>query len=466
MDTPSPIQENPATIQPATDLEQVSVPSQVQSSSGLKRFIPLIFGGLVLLLIVIVGALLLLPRNQGANVVKQVSLTWWGVSEPTQALKDVVAEFQTKNPGVTINYAPQSLKDYRERLQSAFVRGQGPDIFEFHNSWVPMLVQSNIFAPLPSSVISPSEYDRIFYPVARQNLKLSQGYIGVPLYTDGLALFVNRKILSASGKAAPTTWEEVSQLAKIMTIRDADGKIDRAGIALGTSANIDHFSDILTLLILQNGGNPAIPNDPDRYVADALSFYSQFYRVDKVWDETLPNSTFAFATEKVAMIFAPASRIYEVRQINPNVDFAVFPVPQLPNSEVNYASYWVEGVAQSAKDTNVAWQFLKFISETPQLEKLYAGDVQEKLLGRPYPRTDMASQMRDDLFLGAFVKQAPTAKSWYMASRTFDNGLNDQMTKVYSDAISALNTGRSTQEVIPTLTTGVNDAMMRFSITP
>ena len=43
-----------------------------------------------------------------------------------------------------------------------------------------------------------------------------------------------------------------------MTVRN-EARLERGGIAMGTADNIDHFSDILGLLMLQNGASAADP---------------------------------------------------------------------------------------------------------------------------------------------------------------------------------------------------------------
>lgn len=397
---------------------------------------------------------------------KQVSLTWWGLWEPNDVLSGLITEFQTQNPGVSVVYTQQSVKDYRERLQSAFDRGQGPDIFRFHNTWVPMLSAQNVYSAIPSSVMSATEFQQTYYPSAIKDLSSPSGLVGVPLMTDGLALFINKKALAAAGKQAPTTWQEFALLAKDLTIRDGDGKISRAGAALGSANNVDHFSDILGLLILQNGGDPGKPDDANNLVSDALTFYTQFMRTDKIWDETLPNSTYAFAIEKAAMIFAPSWRAFEIKQINPNIDFALFQVPQLTETKVNWSSYWAEGVARTSQNQEVAWRLLKFISSKDNLQKMYTAAQSQRLFGEPYPRVDMAELLSADPYVGAIIKQAPTAKSWYLSSRTFDNGINDQIIKYYQDAINKINQGGSVSDSLPTLTTGVTSVLSQYGVRP
>ena len=181
-----------------------------------------------------------------------------------------------------------------------------------------------------------------------------------------------------------------------------------------------------------------------------------------MWDETLPNSTYAFATEKVAMMIAPSWRAFEVKSINPNIQFAIAPVPQLPGTSIAWASYWAEGVAKISKQQDVAWKFLKYLSSKDVLLKMHeaAAIKTPRLFGEIYPRVDMAANMASDPYIGAFLSDAPKATSWWMASRTFDNGLNDKIIKYYEDAINAVNLGTSTpDEALKTTQQGVQQVL-------
>jgi maltose-binding protein MalE len=52
----------------------------------------------------------------------------------------------------------------------------------------------------------------------------------------------------------------------------------------------------------------------------------------------------AFARGEVAMIFAPSWQALEIKQINPELDFAIAPVPQLSNEEkVTWPAFGLKG---------------------------------------------------------------------------------------------------------------------------
>jgi multiple sugar transport system substrate-binding protein len=245
-----------------------------------------------------------------------------------------------------------------------------------------------------------------------------------------------------------------------LTVRDAAGKIQTAGAALGITSNVDHWSDILGLMLLQNGADPANPTN--NLAEDTLTFYTLFSRSDRVWDETLPSSTYYFASGRLAMYFGPSWRVFEIKALNPNLKFRVIPVPQLPGVNLTWASYWVEGVNKKSKYPTEAWEFLKFLSTPEVMQKLYQAQSKLRLFGEPYSRTDMADLLKKEPYVGVFIEQAPKAKSWYLCSRTSDNGINDKIIKYYEDAVNAVNEGASPKEALATVAQGVAQVLSQY----
>lgn len=398
------------------------------------------------------------PTTQQTAKKQTTTIEYWGLWEPSTVMTAILSEFEAQNPNVTVNYTQQSPKDYRERLQSALASGSGPDIFRYHNTWVPMLTKD--LDTLPSTVMSASEFQSTFYPVASSDLKVSNSYVGIPLMIDGLALYYNEDVFNTAGKSVPSSWDELRDTATELTVKSGNN-IERSGIALGTTGNVDHYSDILGLMLLQNGADPANPTDS--LAQDALTFYTLFASTDKIWNQTLPNSTTAFATEKAAMMIGPSWRAHEIKDINPSLNFKTAPLPQLPGEEVTWATYWVEGVSAQSQSKAQAWELLKFLSTQENLEKLYAQASQERLFGEPYSRIDMANELIADPIVGAYIEQAPLARSWPMASSTFDNGLNDGIIKYYEDAINGTNSGTAPSAALETASKGIVQILSRYA---
>ena len=450
-----------------------------------KSLLPLLIGGGVLVLILVAVLLfnLFKPKastpsdskapstsNSGTNTTtgsapagQITTITYWGLWEDSQILKEVIADFESKNPTIKIDYRKQSHRDYRERLQQAILSGNGPDIFRYHVAWVPML--SADLSAMPASIMSVAQYKETFFPTAYNNLQVGGQIVGIPLMYDGLALFYNKEMLKTANIDVPRTWAELRTAANKLTVPanvSERSNITRAGLAIGNAGNVDHFSDILALLIIQNGGNPA--DATSQYVKDAITFYTNFIKQDKVWSDRLANSTTAFARGDVAMIFAPSWRVHDIKAINPQLDFAVTGVPQLDNENpVTWATFWAEGVSAKSKNKDASWAFLKYLSTQEVLRKFYNDASQYRPFGEIYSRVDMASELQTSELVGAYVSDAPLAKSWYMSSFTHDNGINDQIIKYYEDAINIVLSGSDVAKALETAKTGIATVLNKYS---
>ncbi len=402
--------------------------------------------------------------NSSVPIKKDVTLTLWGLWEEEELMKPVIELYKKTHPNVTINYVYQSSLNYRSRVQTQISEGEGPDIFMIHNTWLPMFLKTNSLSVAPSSVFNMNDYSTIFYPIARESLTKNSQIYGIPRGIDGLALFVNTDILKAGGVGIPQNWDQFRSAAVKLTVSDQKGKIQTAGAALGTATNVDHFSDILGLLYLQQpNGNLENPGSPEG--VEVLKFYTDFVidPTKKVWDQSMEPSTQAFAGGRLAFYFAPSWRAHELRTANPQLNFTVAPVPQLPGRNVAWANFWAYGVSVKSQNQNEAWEFLKFLTSQESERTLYQEASKVRLFGMPYSRVDMAKEISSDPLAGAFVNQAPFYKSWYLASKTADNGLNDEMIKYFEDAVNAVVTkGQTPQVALQTVDKGVNQVLDKY----
>lgn len=394
-------------------------------------------------------------------------ILWWGLWEDDVVVSSIIAEYELNNPDVKINYVKQSKEDYRERLTSAFAQGAGPDIYRFHNTWLPMFKQE--LDKVPANVYSSSDFASVFYPTAVSDLTLGSSVVGIPLEYDGLALYINEEIFEKAGKSTPLTWNELRQTARELTIKDIGGTITQSGVALGRTENIDHWPEILGLMMLQNGVDLTKPTG--QLAEDALNFYTIFGISDGVWDATLPPSTVMFASGKLAMYFGPSWRAFEIRQQNPNLRFKTVALPQLPKTEANeadvtYSSYWVEGVWARSTKKEAAWNFLKYLSSKQTLEKFYNDASKTRMFGEPYPRQDMADLLITHPIVGPIVGGAKNASTWYLQSKTWDGptGINSQINKYFEDAVNAVNDGKAADNALNPVALGIIQVLSQYGI--
>lgn len=427
----------------------------------IKKIIIFFLTGIGVLLLI--AGIIFVVRNYSKKTAP-VTLTYWGLWEPESVYQEVFADYKKLHPNVTIKYEMQSPIQYRERLNNSLSGDAGPDIFRMHNSWMPMLI--NQIASVPTSVYSASKFRSTFYPVASADLVIGGTPYAIPLEIDSLALFVNTDLLTAAGVAIPTNWEEFRDAAKKMTVRDETGKIKTAGAAMGTAGNVDGWQDILSLMMLQAGVD--MNKAPNTQAAqEALLYYTTFVSVDGVWAANLDGSTAAFSQGKVAMYFGSSWRFFDIKNMNPKLNFRVVPVPQLPAAQtVNFSSYWVEAVAKKSKNSKEAFDLLGFMSTKDSLTKIYTAEAKLRPFGEPYPRVDMATMLTGNPDIGPFVAGATTAKSTYLNSATGDGntGINSRFSQYYGDAVNAAGQGSQAKQALNTVAEGVKQVLDSYGV--
>lgn len=398
---------------------------------------------------------------------KQVTITYWGLWENEPTVRAVIDEFEKTHPNISVEYIKQSHKQYRERLVSAIDRGEGPDVFRFHNTWVPMIVKQ--LTPVPKTIMPPETFITTFYPVAKNDLLTSSGTIyGLPMMIDGLGLYINEDLFAAAGVSVPTTWEDIIKtggLVERLTVREGDTIVTSA-IALGTSTNVEHFSDILAVMMMQNGAKLTDPTSEE--TEGTLLFYRRFSDPGDplyTWSSALESSIPAFASGRVAMIIAPSWRAFDIKQINPGLNFRIVPIPQLSGTSINWASYWVEGVSSASKLQPQAWEFVRYMTSREAVTALYSESAKTRLFGEPYALVELGKQLESDPYVGAYVKQASTSRSFPLASRTSDNGINDNLIQYLENAVTGVVNGSSPKEALKTYASGMQQVFSKYNLT-
>ncbi len=454
-------------------------PATPPSSIPKNRFLgilPFILGGIGLLAIVLLA---LNFFGKKTPISQETNLIYWGLWEPNSVLSNIITEYEEENPGIKVTYRLHQPQDYRLRLQNKIQKGDSdaPDIFRIHHTWIPVLKSS--IAPVPETLSADLNIDQDYHQTY-QDLKYSGQYMALPLMYDGLSLFYNKDLLTQAQVSPPRTWWGLQEAAKKLTLKDQTGKITVAGAALGATGNVDHWSDILGLMFLQNGADLEMPLD--KTTEEVLTFYTNFILKDKVWDQTLPPSTYAFAQGKLAFYFAPSWRVFDIDYQNPNLNYAITTGPQLPKSkdstpeeaergdailtDIHWSSYWVEAVNLKSANQKEAWAFLEYLSSPEIMEKLYEAQAQTREFGEIYPQIALAEKLKSSSKLSPFVDASSQAQSWYLASATHDDGLNDGMIKYFEDAVNGIVNNRQTPvDVLPTLEQGIQQLIQKYKLT-
>jgi ABC-type glycerol-3-phosphate transport system substrate-binding protein len=449
-------------------------PAGEPPKKGLSR--GLIFTLGIVLVVVVLGVLAYLlffgggPGSQPAGngeptaAVPQTSLTYWGLWESESTMRPLLDEFEARNPGITVNYQMQSPQDYRERLQAAMNSATPPDVVRFHSTWLPMLVNS--LQPAPGSAITVAEIQANFYQAASSAVVLNSQVYGAPTTMEGLALFTNDQLLSTVQASIPRDWQELRDTAKLLTQRDQAGNLVQSGVALGTASNVDHWPDIVTLMLLQNGVD--LRTMSAEQTREALLFYSYFNSLDRVWDATLPSSTQAFAAGQVAMILAPSWRAVDIKAANPSLQWQVSPAPQLPGATpVSLVHFWVEGVPRASQNSDAAWRLVRFLASSEAQQLLWTSASAERGFGQAPAHRALAEIVSANPIVGPYIQQADFAQTFYTISMTHagETSINERLIKYLEDAINSLVASPgSAASVVETLRSGFIQVLSQYNL--
>jgi ABC-type glycerol-3-phosphate transport system substrate-binding protein len=419
-----------------------------------------------------------------------IILKVWNLYDDETVFQDAIRKFQEVYPHITIQYTKKDLEannasgesGYESALVNALAEGSGPDIFTFNNTWQPKYKKKLIQAPDPlfsgktdfaftlnnnakaqeklyaytdnegkalangkSFVKYPdnnkSEKKRLFPTInslfvdaVSKDLVDEDGIWGVALSVDSLAMYYNKDLLNSAGVPyPPKDWTDFQAAVKKIT-KTSQGVITQSGAAIGTSNNVAHSADLLSLLIMQQCGarecmvnidkTAATFNDPidingTKFIPGqtALEFYTGFanqsksnysWSVDIFKNDNLGNALDAFAAGKVGMLFDYYSADADIQSKNANLNYGIAAMPQQnTNVKVNYSNYWALGVSKNSQYPLESWAFLDFLSQE-EYAKAYL-----KATGKPTSERKLLTEYTSEQPAKIFADQALTARNWY-----------------------------------------------------
>lgn len=409
--------------------------------------------------------------NVTNEAMKPVTLTYWRVFDGPDAFEEIIQKYKAQHPFVNIEYRKLRYDEYENELLNALAEDRGPDIFSIHNTWIrkykskiePMPASTKMVYPVErGSIKKEIVYEMITIPgltpgqvrdnfvdvVSKDVILEDQKIYALPLSVDSLAMFYNKDLLNNAGiSQAPKYWNrELLQAVKKLTKQDPKRGLLQSGIAMGGSTNIERYSDILSLLMMQNGATMINDNSKVSYHVipdfaqesgynpglEALRFYTDFANPGKEsysWNSDLNNSLEMFISGNLALMFGYAYHIPVINTSAPKLNYSIAKFPQIegnPPTNINFANYWVETVSKKSEHKNEAWNFVQFLTSAEQA-KIYLDKVK-----KPTALRSLVEEQKSDDTIGVFASQVLTAKSWYRGNNV------DAAEMVFAEMIEAI----------------------------
>lgn len=254
----------------------------------------------------------------------------WASDKQFQSLAD---DYQKIHPNVDIKVVLQPWEDYWTKLPLELNNGEGPALFNIHNSYHDNIIQNLEPYDIPINELS-ADYRNVDSHVIDGKVY----YVDYGLMTG--VMYYNKTMWKDAGlteEDIPGTWDEFSEVAKKLTKREGD-TITQAGFNFNST-----FKEFSLGLPYQDGQrlmneDMVTPNLDTPEMLSTIQRFLDFYNVDKVGSKDFgPVAAESFGQGQTAMMYNWGHQYGTLSQNYPDLDFGTFRTPVPDAGEEPYA---------------------------------------------------------------------------------------------------------------------------------
>lgn len=330
-------------------------------------------------------------KPEAATTTKLVVASFYPLNQ-VSGWDGMVERFKAEHPGVEIEVQVTGGNEYQPKLLSQIAAGDPPDVAGVENSPFPMFVEKNMLTDLTPYMEKTSGFNpKDFFPHLLDRYTYDGKVYGIPYDAQPLAmLFFNPGLFDAAGVAYPTqdtTWPELVEMAKKLTVTDASGVITQYGVV---GANEER-----TFIYAWNGRYVDDLRNPTKCTLETpeaqkgLQFMVDMMYKDKVTltpaiQESLGGSSMVdlFVSGKAAMLFGGFWNAVENPEGFAAINTKLVMAPTGPDGNRLYATGGTAyTVLNGSKNPDLAWEFIQYFMGKVGTEEAY----KSAKLGAIYP---------------------------------------------------------------------------------
>lgn len=414
----------------------------------------LIIIGIVLIPVIPVVLVVTGVIKRQPTTVTRVNLTVWVTNDKDRAALTALAlRFRDSHPYAVTKVEMVRSEDYATRLLQAWAQGTGPDIFFVPSTWIgsmqayattmpndltiPVVTAKKGLFGVTTSITKPVSKApsiaqiREWYVDSAANDVIQNNQIwALPLAMDTIVAYVNKDLLNNAKIFTPAkTWTElVSQISQNnLTVVDETGVVVQSGVALGAADNVPYASDLLSLLMMQNGAIMVDPSSkkvrfneaPGQQALEFVTSFSDPKKTAYSWNANLPNARDAFIKGKVAYYLGTYADHAAIT--GSGINWTAVPMLHLDargdkdgftgaQRFIDIARYNVGMVSRSAatgKRSVTAWNLLRFFANSNNVPAYL------KSTGQLAALKLVLETQKADADKTVFANQLLTTRSWY-----------------------------------------------------
>jgi sn-glycerol 3-phosphate transport system substrate-binding protein len=307
---------------------------------------------------------------------KLLRLTFYypvGVAGPlARVIGEMTDKFNKENEG-RIEVVPVYSGDYdptMQKVQTAIMAGNPPDIFMVEISELPTLLTMNAVLPLDDYVKKLGKvYWEDFFAPFRENAVIGGKIYGIPFQRSTPVFYWNKEVFKTAGldpEKPPQTWDELRDYGQKLTVRDPKtGDVKQWGVTISGGWNDWLFE----AFVRQNGSWLISPdglkaNFNSKEAIEALEFWVELKHRLKVgpphstWGSTPPD----FVGGRTAMLYHSTGILTFLKK-SAKFDFGVafMPKKKTYGAEVGGANLMIaKRISKERQDA--AWKYMEWMS--------------------------------------------------------------------------------------------------------
>jgi multiple sugar transport system substrate-binding protein len=305
------------------------------------------------------------PAAGGAPV--ELTFMMWGAPEELAVWNEIVKDFQSQKPNITVKVEVSDWEAYWEKLKTMLAASTPPDLFAMD---APLYLDYQSRGVLKNLQPYLDKYPDMLngvYPQTLEAYKLADGYYGLPRDFQTIVLFYNKDMFDAAKVAYPTadwTYQDLREAARKLTLDiTGDGKIEQYGF----------YSDLWDMELIWSeaiwayGGDILSADHSKTLIGEPQARQAwQVFHDMMFQDKSMPDTTTAaqfggdpFMAGAAAMTTIGHWAVPGYNAVNFKWDVA--PMPKGPAgaaTSVNSAGFVV---AQGSKHPDEAFEFIRFV---------------------------------------------------------------------------------------------------------
>ncbi len=286
----------------------------------------------------------------------------------------VATEFEEANPGTDIvieQFPGSSLKDYEIKIRLRYASGKAPDIWSYRENELAQFVDLGLLDPAPDYIKAIVDSNSV-NDLVRTASYFNDTCYGLTWAAGWQALYYNKAMFREAGldpDRPPTNWDELLDYADRLTVRDADGKIQRAGLSLRKTGFKPGTGEKWLTFFYSAGGVPFDTNGR-KILIDSEAGRAVFDLYGAVLDNKIDGVDVegdqrGFGQGRVAMFIRELHIVDWLETNYPDIEFGVAPIPPKDSTLASYSSggAYPMVVSSTSAHPEIAWRFLEFISQ-------------------------------------------------------------------------------------------------------